>query len=165
MQWATAGGLDVKSAGGLATWTVGGWRDRAMDGGLKRATDGGGLEGLAASRLEAIPLNSNAKYRPGWWAVTSKPNGETWTGINKKLFKKRTKQNEVSGRRLLFRSGLLSRCTQRGGTRSKLKITTFNKSKRARQGKAETDRNTGVITSRQDWTKLNRQQLKYPGNH
>ncbi len=50
-------------------------------------------------------------------------------------------------------------------TRSKLKITIFNKSERARQGKAETDRNTGVITSRPDRTKLNRQQLKYPGNH
>ncbi len=72
-------------------------------------------------------------------------------------------------RRLLFRSGLLSRAHNREEreTRdeSKLKITVFNKPERARQGKAETDRNTGVITSRPDRTKLNRQQLKYTDNH
>ncbi len=37
---------------------------------------------------------------------------------NKRLFKKRTKQNEVKGRRLLYRSGLLSRCTHEGGYRN-----------------------------------------------
>ncbi len=34
--------------------------------------------------------------------------------------------------------------------KDKLKLTVFNKSKRARKGKAETDRNTGVVTSRPD---------------
>ncbi len=124
MQWATAGGLDVKSAGGLATWTVGGWRDRAMDGGLKRAADGGGLEGLTASRLEAIPLNSNGKYRAGWWAVTSKPNGETWTGIKNNFSK--NEQNKTRWVGAAYCLGLVfchgAHNGEERGTRSKLKI-------------------------------------------
>ncbi len=64
-----------------------------------------------------------------------------------KTFKKPTKQNEVKGRRLLFRSGLLSRCTQRGGTRNtkmkiKLKITVFNVDKAGQDKAGQTHRNT-----------------------
>ncbi len=84
----------------------------------------GGHEGIAAiglAALVAIPPNSHALLQwamAGLRAATSLPRDrhkQTKLRNKNKNFQKR-KQNEVKGRRLLFRSGLLSRCTHEGGT-------------------------------------------------
>ncbi len=77
-----------------------------------------------------------------------------------KDLKKRTNQNEVKGRRLLFGSGLLSRCTQQGETtntqtRKYFKIIVFNDNIKGRQGKVDTP----GITSRPDKMEFNKQDL------
>ncbi len=76
-----------------------------------------GLEGAADGGLAAIPPNSYA-LSAGFGGIMS---GDSLAAGHKnkqtKLLKKQTKQNAVSVHRLLFWSGLLSRCTQQGGTR------------------------------------------------
>ncbi len=97
--------------------------------------------------------------------------GPTEQTGNKKTSKTK-KQNEVKGRRLLFRSGLLSRCTQQGRTRNtqtriKLKITVFNQSKQGKTGQDKarlTQTGTPGVTSRPDEKELNRQELNTQGN-
>ncbi len=116
-------GLESAAAGGLGWASDGGVNERTVDGGVDFLVDGG-LEGAAASGF-GIPADGGLEGavdggRLAWIAAYS-----------------------------LLSSGLLSRCTQQGGTRntktrSKLKITVFNINK-AEQDKADTDtdRNTG----------------------
>ncbi len=139
MLWAgVSGGL--QRAWGSRRWR----RDIPTDTGLEGARDGNWLEGATDNGLVAIPPNSYTEIqlaRAGWRVATSV--GDK-TNRNKQKLKKKKKLNEVSGHCLLCRSGLLSRCTQWGGTISKLKITVFNIGKarqgNSRQGKAH--RNT-----------------------
>ncbi len=73
--------------------------------------------GLAARGLAAIPPNSHAVLQwamAGGRVATSLPRDKQ-TEAKQKTFKN-GKQNWVNGRRLRFRSGLLSRCTHEGGT-------------------------------------------------
>ncbi len=116
-------GLESAAAGGL------GW---ASDGGVDFLADGG-LEGAAASGF-GIPADGGLESVVDGgllgWAVDG--GGLAWIAAYS-----------------LLSSGLLSRCTQQGGTRnmktrSKLKIAVFNINK-AEQDKADTDtdRNTG----------------------
>ncbi len=131
LESAAAGGLEGAADGGV---------DFPANGRLEGAADGG----LAA--LAGIPQNSYA-LSAGYGGITSGDflaTGQTKTGTIQKTFKKRTKQNEVKGRRLLFRSGLLSRCT------------VFNKSK---QGRADTQERV-----EQTKKELNRQELNTQGN-
>ncbi len=134
-EWTVDGGVDFLADGGLEGAAASGFGIPA-DGGLESAVDGSVLEGAAASGF-GIPADGG---------LESAVDGGVLEGA-------------VDGGRLawiaaysLLRSGLLSRCTQRGGTRntntrSKLKITVFNINK-AEQDKADTDTETDTDTDR-----------------
>ncbi len=82
-----------------------------------------------------------------------------------KDLKKRTKQNEVKGRRLLLGLVFCHGCTQQGETRNTqtrkyFKIIVFNKDIRVTQGKVDTP----GITSRPDEMEYKRQDLNTHGN-
>ncbi len=117
----------------------------------------GGHEGIAAigfATLVTIPPNSHALLQ---WAMAGLRAATSLPRDRNKQTKLKRKQNEVKGRRLLFRSGLLSRCTHEGGTgirrRGHTQIIVFNETS---SQDSETGY-TGEVTSRPDEIKLKRQ--------
>ncbi len=132
---ADCSGLEEAADGGVIFPRTLGLREPGTATGLKEPRTMDSWRSLRTPMPKYSWLGRDDEWRLPW--VTKQ------TRTNKNL-KKRKKLNEVSGRCLLCRSGLLSRCTQRGGTRSKLKITVFNIGKarqgNSRQGKAH--RNT-----------------------
>ncbi len=129
--------LSQRRAGGVISrerraWGSGNPGTRQPAGGLGRATAGGGYllrsAGMRARGQWTRGTRGDPAELPRRLAVGYGGNNkrrlpcrgtDTNTRTKIKLFKKRTKQNEVKGRQLLFRSGLLSRCTHEGGTRTR----------------------------------------------
>ncbi len=135
-----------------AGWRAHGQRTRGDPAELPRRTPTPTCSGLWRDDERQLPCRGTDKHR----------------NQNKRL-SKTNKQNEVKGHCLLFWSGLLSRCTQQGGTRTcrwggKLKYTVFNGHIKAGLDKARlTWTETPGVTSRPDEIKLNRQDYKYTG--
>ncbi len=113
-----------------ANGAPGGAATREPAGGLGRATAGGrylprsralGHRAIGPRGTRGDPAELPRPLAVGYGGITSGnflAAGQTQTDKTQeqnKNFQKR-KQNEVKGRRLLFRSGLLSRCTHEGGT-------------------------------------------------
>ncbi len=128
IRWA----LSQRRAGGVIsrerrTWGSGNPGTRQPACGLGRATAGGGYlprsAGMRAlgQRTRGDPAELPRRLAVGYGGITSGDflaAGQTQTSRleqNKRLLKTK-KLNGVNGRRLRFRSGLLSRCTHEGGT-------------------------------------------------
>ncbi len=112
--------------------------------------------GLSDSRHSQRSRQTLSLYQLGLGGITIGDflaAGQTQTGTKQKLSK--NEQNKIKNGQsewapLTVRSGLLSRCTQQGGTRNtqtriKLKYTVFN-SDEARQGRADTQEHRGVMS-------------------
>ncbi len=121
--------LSQRRAGGVISrerraWGSGNPGTRQPAGGLGRATAGGGYLPRSAGMRASRPADSRRSHQTptpscsGLWRDYERrlPCRGTNKQEQNKNFSKNRKQNEVKGRRLRFRSGLLSRCTHEGGT-------------------------------------------------
>ncbi len=168
--------------GAWRAWVSRGWRRYfPADGGAWGAAAGMTSEPRTAVAGMTSELRMAAGMRDSWhslqscWTPTS---NNSWLGRDdeRRLTcrgntnrETKNEQNEKSWMGAAYCVGLLSRCIQRGGTRntktrSKLKITVFNINK-AGQGKAETDSNRGVVTSRPAHTNLTDSNLNTLDNY